>query len=105
VIAPPRMGGAKLNIIYTVGDVPILAPNRGISSHTLAAQTNDNTQQRITPSSSSTASSGAPSTIVANKNSRSGGDFSPHCEQNVSLPETRNNFDQSSTLYEEHDRF
>lgn len=98
------MGGAKLNIIYTVGDVPILAPNRGISSHTLTQAADNtsaaNTQQRITPSSSTT-SSGTPSTVVANKNSRSGGDLSPNYE----LPETRNNIDQSSTLYEEHDKY
>ena len=32
VIAPPKMGGAKLNIIYTVGDVPLARDNSGRSS-------------------------------------------------------------------------
>lgn len=104
VIAPPRMGGAKLNIIYTVGDVPIVAPMRGISTHTLT-QPNDNTssvttQQRITPSSSTT-SSGGPSAVSVNKNSRTDGDLSPKYE----LPETPNNIDQSNILYEEHDKY
>lgn len=32
VIAPPKMGGAKLNILYTVGDVPLARDNSNRSS-------------------------------------------------------------------------
>ncbi len=107
VIAPPRMGGAKLNIIYTVGDVPIPAMAiKGVTSHSSAIDnTSANTQQRVTPSSSSTASSGALSNLVVNKSGKSVGDLSPKYEQIASLPETHNNFDQSSTLYEEQDKY
>ena len=33
VIAPPKMGGAKLNIIYTVGDVPLARDSSKSSRH------------------------------------------------------------------------
>lgn len=70
VCAPPKMGGAKLNIIYTVGDVPILAARDSVTNN-----------QRITPSSSTTSS--APSVVTTKK------DMPPSYEQIVVLPETQ----------------
>lgn len=57
VCAPPRMGGAKLNIIYTVGDVPIVGiHNSNITSnqqtHNHKYSHNIRRQQTLTPTSS-----------------------------------------------------
>ncbi|XP_054166943.1 uncharacterized protein LOC128964375 [Oppia nitens] len=49
VIAPPRMGGAKLNIFYTVGDVPIVVPTRGLPTSIPTPVTAQPTQQPAQP--------------------------------------------------------
>ena len=113
VIAPPKMGGAKLNILYTVGDVPITVPTKGITPQiTPQISTEKSCAQPVTANDSPLASAEATiATVVAtppktaHKNiSKSGGgsgDLSPKYE----LPEPPTYAKTTETLFEEHERY
>ena len=105
VIAPPRMGGAKLNILYTVGDVPITVPTKGIITPQLS--TEKSCPQRMTTANDSptaTATTETPQNIAHKNNSKSGGncgDLSPNYE----LPEPPNYAKTTETLFEEQEKY
>lgn len=120
VIAPPRMGGAKLNILYTVGDVPISVPQKGVQppSQPLQSPTKNSCPAPLTRALSADTPQTPPHSALpsAHKNSSSVSavdvlavDPSPARDQSAASQITQHSsaayVKTTDTLYEEQERF
>jgi hypothetical protein len=112
VIAPPRMGGAKLNILYTVGDVPISVPQKGVKQPLTSGNT---CQQPLTRALSADCQpvhiTTTPPNSAHHKDSHNSSlseiskDSPARPEPTVTAAQHSSYAKTTDTLYEEHERF
>ena len=106
VIAPPRMGGAKLNILYTVGDVPISVPQKGIQTQPPPPTPTENScPAPLTRTLSADQPPVQTPPHSAHKDIRSNSEVNGDNSSRPELTKQSSYAKTTDTLYEEHERY